>query len=110
VDEALQALAEPRRRAILRLVASHELPAGQIAEHFDVTRQAVSQHLRVLQEAGLVVVRQAGTRRYYRADFTRLAELRRFLDEMWADSLDLARRLAEEERGLAEDDGARAAG
>jgi DNA-binding transcriptional ArsR family regulator len=110
VDEALQALAEPRRRAILRLVASRELPAGQIAEHFDVTRQAVSQHLQVLEEAGLVVVRQAGTRRYYRADFTRLDELRRFLDEMWADSLDLARRLAEEERGLAEDDGARAAG
>ena len=103
-DEALKALAEPRRRAILRLVAGGELAAGEIAAAFDVTRTAVSQHLTVLRSAGLLTERRDGTRRLYRARAEGLAGLREFLDDMWAGALDAARRIAELERGVAGDD------
>ena len=109
-DEALRALAEPRRREILRLVAHDELAAGEIAATFDVTRTAVSQHLTVLKAAGLLVERRDGTRRLYRARPEGLAGLREFLDEMWASSLDVARRLVEAERGITDADPAEAAG
>lgn len=102
-DEALRALAEPRRRAILSLVANDELAAGEIASYFEVTRPAISQHLTVLKEAGLVAERRDGTRRLYRARSEGLAELRDMLDEMWASSLELFRRIVEEEG--AEEDG-----
>jgi DNA-binding transcriptional ArsR family regulator len=109
-DEALRALAEPRRRAILPLVAHDELAAGEIAAAFDVTRTAVSQHLTVLRNAGLLSERRVGTRRLYRARPEGLAGLREFLDDMWASSLDVARRLAEADRGIAGDDRSAAAG
>jgi len=109
-DEALRALAEPRRRAILALVAGGELAAGQIASVFEVTRTAVSQHLTVLKNAGLLTERRDGTRRLYRARPEGLDGLRRFLDQMWASSLDSARRLAEAESGISDDDRASAAG
>jgi DNA-binding transcriptional ArsR family regulator len=99
-DEALRALAEPRRRAILRLVARDELAAGEIAAAFDVTRTAVSQHLTMLKHAGLLAERRDGTRRLYRARPEGLAGLRQFLDDMWGESLDVARRLVEAERGI----------
>ena len=101
-DEALRALAEPRRRAILRLVAHDELAAGEIAAAFDVTRTAVSQHLTVLKNAGLVTERRQGTRRLYRARPEGLDGLREFLDEMWSASLDAARQIVEADRGLAD--------
>src|ERR1700729_2064297 len=94
-DGALRALAEPRRRAILRLVAHDELAAGEIAAAFEVTRTAVSQHLTVLKNAGLLTERKDGTRRLYRARPDGLAGLRQFLDDIWAESLDLARQLVE---------------
>jgi DNA-binding transcriptional ArsR family regulator len=103
-DEALRALAEPRRRAIMQLVAHDELAAGQIAAAFDITRPAVSQHLTVLKHAGLLSERRDGTRRLYRARPEGLAELRRMLDDMWAGALDTARRLVEAERGVDRDD------
>jgi DNA-binding transcriptional ArsR family regulator len=99
-DEVLRALAEPRRRAILRLVAHDELAAGEIAAAFDVTRPAISQHLTVLKAAGLVAERREGTRRLYRARPEGLAEVRELLDELWASSLDVARRLVEADRGV----------
>jgi DNA-binding transcriptional ArsR family regulator len=99
-DAALKAIAEPHRRAILRLVADDELAAGEIAAAFDVTRTAVSQHLTVLKNAGLVTERRQGTRRLYRARPEGLGGLREFLDEMWAASLDTARQLVEADRGL----------
>jgi DNA-binding transcriptional ArsR family regulator len=105
-DEVLRALAEPRRRAILRLVAHQELPAGQIAAAFDVTRTAVSQHLTVLKNAGLLVENRAGTRRLYRARPEGLAGLRHLLDEMWTASLDAARQIVEAERGASDDEAA----
>lgn len=95
IDQALKALAEPRRREILRLVAHDELAAGEIAAAFEVTRTAVSQHLTVLKDAGLLDERRDGTRRLYRARPDGLDAVRRFLDDMWASSLDIARRLAE---------------
>src|SRR6266700_1405148 len=109
-DQALKASAEPRRRAVLRLVAHDELAAGEIAAAFDVTRTAVSQHLTVLKAAGLLAERRDGTRRLYRARAEGLDGLRQFLDEMWAASLDRARRLVEAERGLTDDDQAASAG
>lgn len=101
MEAALRAIAEPRRRTILRLVGSEELSAGEIASNFDVTRPAISQHLAVLEQAELVTVRRAGTRRLYRARPEGLAELRDFLDEFWADGLDRLKVAAEraEERG-----------
>ncbi len=87
MDEAIHAIAEPRRRAILRLVWDGELPAGEIAAHFAVTRPAISQHLRVLKDAGLVVDRRQGTHRLYHAVPERMAELRAFLEEFWDDQL-----------------------
>jgi DNA-binding transcriptional ArsR family regulator len=104
-DEVLRALAEPRRRAILRLVAHDELAAGEIAAAFDVTRTAISQHLTVLKGAGLVVERRAGTRRLYRARPEGLAGVRELLDELWASSLLVARRIVESDRGASPADG-----
>ncbi len=76
MDAALKALAEPRRREILRLVWSEELPATAIATRFtEVTRSAISQHLSVLREAGLVHERREGTRRLYRSNHHEMAAL-----------------------------------
>jgi len=96
MDAALKAIAEPRRREILRLVWSEELPAAQIAAQFDdVTRSAVSQHLGVLREAELVIERRDGTRRLYRANHAEMDRLRQFLDEYWTGSLRRLQDLAE---------------
>ena len=110
MDEALRALAEPRRRAILQLVAHSELSAGEIAGCFDVTRTAVSQHLTVLKHAGLLTERRLATRRLYRARPEGLAGLREFLDQMWASSLEVARDLVEADREAAGGGRASAAG
>jgi DNA-binding transcriptional ArsR family regulator len=90
VDGAvLNALADPRRQAILRLVRDTERPSGEIAAHFpDVTGPAISQHLRVLREAGLLEERRSGTRRLYRARPEGLRQLRQWLREFWGDALE----------------------
>ena len=99
METALKALAAPRRRAILRLVRDDELSAGEIASHFvDVTRPAVSQHLTLLKEAGLVDERRNGTRRLYRARPEGLADLREFLEEFWDARLEALKREAEQEQ------------
>ena len=95
MDAALRAIAEPHRREILRLVWTDELAAGEIASRFEVTRPAVSQHLRVLKEAGLVSERRDGTRRLYRARPEAIGELRAFLDEFWTGGLERLRDVAE---------------
>jgi DNA-binding transcriptional ArsR family regulator len=97
VESALKAIAEPRRRTILRLVRRDELSAGEIAAHFDISRPAVSQHLSVLKEAGLVGERRDGVRRLYRARSDGLSELRAFLEEFWDDRLEALKREAEHE-------------
>jgi DNA-binding transcriptional ArsR family regulator len=83
VDAALKAIAEPHRREILRLVWDAERSAGEIASHFDVSRPAISQHLRVLKEADLIVERREGTRRWYRARPEGLEGLREYLESFW---------------------------
>jgi DNA-binding transcriptional ArsR family regulator len=97
MEAALRAIAEPRRRAILQLVRARELTAGEIADHFEVSRPAISQHLGVLKEAGLVVERHLGTRRLYRARPEGLADLRSYLDEFWTDELERLKEVAEQE-------------
>jgi DNA-binding transcriptional ArsR family regulator len=97
MDTALKAIAAPRRRQILTLVRDGELSAGEIASHFAVTRPAVSQHLNVLKEAGLVSERRNGTRRLYRARPEGLVELKEFLEEFWDVRLDALKREAEKE-------------
>ena len=102
MDDPIRALAEPKRRAILELIADHELSAGEIAEHFDVTRPAVSQHLSVLKSAGLIAERRDGTKRIYRIEPGGISELRRFVENLWSSALETARRLVEEEAGVAD--------
>jgi DNA-binding transcriptional ArsR family regulator len=99
MEDALKAIAAPRRREILSLIREGELSAGEIAARFDVTRPAVSQHLTVLKDAGLVSERRDGTRRLYRARPEGLGPLRAFLEEFWDDRLGALAREAElEER------------
>jgi DNA-binding transcriptional ArsR family regulator len=93
--DALQVIAEPRRREILRQVWDAEVPAGVLAAHFDVSFAAVSQHLAVLREAGLVTVRRDGTRRLYRADREALGRLGQVLEQMWTAQLAELAELAE---------------
>ena len=96
MDEALRAVADPTRRAILRLVRDDELPAGEIAGHFPaMSRPAVSQHLRVLTDAGLVEVRPDGNRRLYRWRPEGLRDAAAFLEEMWSDNLARLKNAAE---------------
>src|SRR5262249_4098215 len=87
-DDALRAIAEPRRRAILRLVARDELAAGEIAAAFDITRTAVSQHLTVLKNAGLLAGGGDGPGGLYGARRRGLAGLRELMDDMWVSALD----------------------
>lgn len=87
IDQVAHALAEPSRREILRLVRSEELSVGDIAVHFDVTRPAISQHLRVLADAELVTVRSTGRHRFYRARPEGLSELRGWVESYWRSSL-----------------------
>jgi DNA-binding transcriptional ArsR family regulator len=96
MDTAFRALAEPRRREILKFVWTDEFPAAQIAAQFgDVTRSAVSQHLGVLKAADLVIERRDGTRRLYRANHAQMDRLRQYLNVYWTDSLQRLQFLAE---------------
>jgi DNA-binding transcriptional ArsR family regulator len=98
MDQALRAVADPTRRAILRLVRDAELPAGEIAAQFSsMSRPAVSQHLRVLTDAGLLDVRREGNRRLYRWQREGLRDAAAFLDEMWSNSLARLKAAAERE-------------
>jgi DNA-binding transcriptional ArsR family regulator len=97
VDAALRAIAEPHRREILRLVGDEELAAGEIASHFDLSRPAVSQHLRVLVDAGLLESRREATRVIYRARPEGLDELREYLEVFWSTGLRRLKRAVEQE-------------
>jgi DNA-binding transcriptional ArsR family regulator len=103
MEAALRAIADPRRRRILSLVRADELSAGEIARQFDVSWPAISQHLTVLKDAGLVSERRAGTRRLYRARPEGLSELMVFLEGFWDERLAVLKR--EAERQEVADDG-----
>lgn len=86
-EVAFAAIAEPRRRAILMLVRDEPRSVNEIAAHFDISQQAVSQHLQVLKDAGLVAVRPEGQRRLYVVRPEGLESVRGFLEELWPDRL-----------------------
>jgi DNA-binding transcriptional ArsR family regulator len=93
--DVVKIIAEPRRREILRLCWRDERSAGDLADAFDITFGAVSQHLKVLREANLVTVRRAGTRRFYLANRDGLGPLATYLEQMWAGQVDRLVMLAE---------------
>jgi DNA-binding transcriptional ArsR family regulator len=99
VEEAIRALAEPNRRRILQLVAGKELSAGEIAARFEITRPAVSQHLGVLREAGLVSERREGTKRLYSVRPEGFTDVRSFLEAFWDEGLERLKEAAELEEG-----------
>jgi DNA-binding transcriptional ArsR family regulator len=103
LHDVLKALAEPRRVAILRLVREHELPAGEISNHFGTTRQAISQHLRVLTDVGLLDLRRQGTKRLYRVRTEAFRELWAFLSDFWDDRLSSLKRQVEDDLGTRRD-------
>ncbi len=96
---AVTALADPTRRAVCERLRSGPTPVGEIARSLPVSRPAVSQHLRVLKEAGLVRERREGTRRLYSLNGDGLAELREYVDALWQDALDAFKTAAETEGG-----------
>jgi DNA-binding transcriptional ArsR family regulator len=96
VQAVATAVADPIRRRVLELVRDREVAAGELAAQFEVSRPAVSRHLRVLREAGLVHERREGRLRLYRADPAPLGELRGWLESYWDERLDALRELAEE--------------
>jgi DNA-binding transcriptional ArsR family regulator len=97
-DLVLRALADPQRRRILRLVQTEELAAGQIAQHFEATQQAVSHHLQVLQRAGLLLERRDGTRRLYAFDPEAMNPVRAVLAEFWPSALERLKRVVEQDQ------------
>ena len=95
LEDAIRALAHSGRRAMLRLVWDDERPATELADAAGLSRSAASQHLKLLKDAGLVEVRIDATRRLYRADLARVAQVAAFLDDFWAAPLDRLRDAAE---------------
>jgi DNA-binding transcriptional ArsR family regulator len=94
---ALDALADGTRRAVFEQLRDGPLSVGDVAARLPVSRPAVSQHLRVLKEAGLVSDRRAGTRRLYRVEPDGIAELRDYLDEFWDRALEAFKQAVEQE-------------
>ncbi|HEY1974161.1 MAG TPA: metalloregulator ArsR/SmtB family transcription factor [Pseudonocardia sp.] len=99
VSAALDALGDARRRSILERLLAGPVPVGVLAEQLPISRPAVSQHLRVLKEAGLVVETVAGTRRLYRVNQAGFEPVRRYFDQFWAGALDNFAALASAEAG-----------
>ena len=87
MQEAIEAIAHPRRRAMLRLVLDRELPVSELAARVGVSQPAASQHLKVLRDAGLVQGRVDGRRRLYRVDSEGLERLQRELESYWGPAL-----------------------
>ena len=98
MDLALKAIADPTRRRILSLVWYDEQPAGAIAARFDMSQPAVSQHLKVLLEAGLVTLRREGTKRFYRADHRAMTAVRQLIEAFWDERLAALKHAAEAEQ------------
>jgi DNA-binding transcriptional ArsR family regulator len=104
-DNALRALAEPNRRAILELVRDEPRPVGDIAAHFSITPQAVSQHLRVLKDAGLVEEQREGTRHLFVVRPEGFEPVREFLDGFWGEHLSRLKRVSEQSHARRQSDG-----
>jgi DNA-binding transcriptional ArsR family regulator len=96
---SIEALGDPTRRAIFERLGGGESSVGELARELPVSRPAVSQHLKVLKNAGLVRERQEGTRRIYRVEPDGVAELREYFDEFWSQALAAFKEAAEREGG-----------
>ena len=96
-DRVFAALADPTRRALFERIAERPRSVGALAAELPVSRPAVSQHLKVLKDAGLVTDRAEGTARIYRVDPNGLGPMRRWLDQQWDRSLAELKRIAEQE-------------
>jgi DNA-binding transcriptional ArsR family regulator len=96
---AIQALGDPTRRSIFERLRNGPRAVGELARELPVSRPAVSQHLRVLKEAGLVTEQRNGTRRIYGVDAASVAELRDYFDGFWSDALESFKRAVEQEEG-----------
>src|SRR5207302_600149 len=96
--EVFDAVAQPKRREILRLLSAGELSAGEIASHFDVTQPAISQHLKVLKDVGLVNERREGTKRLLSVRGEGFQQLDAFLGEVLPSSLERLKAAAEREQ------------
>jgi DNA-binding transcriptional ArsR family regulator len=99
-DAALSLLGDPTRRAIFELLARRPHSVGELAQQLPISRPAVSQHLRVLKDGGLVASRAEGTRRVYRLNPDGVAALRAWLDRVWSESLSSFAKLAEQDQDL----------
>ncbi len=100
--DVFQAIADPTRRGVLRLLVERELPVNAISSHFPMTRTAVSKHLRILAEAGLVKERKVGRETRYRLDADPLRELKSWLafyERFWENKLDALKRYVEADEG-----------
>jgi DNA-binding transcriptional ArsR family regulator len=95
-EAAFRALADPRRRAMLMLVRGQPRSVNEIAAHFDISQQAVSQHLQVLKDAGLVAVKPQAQRRLYAVRPEGLESIESFLAEFWPASLQRLKQVVEE--------------
>ncbi len=95
--DAITALADPTRRSIFERLRGGPRPVGELAADLPVSRPAVSQHLRVLHDAGLVTTRREGTRNVYSVNREGLEELRAYLDRLWQDALDAFKATADDE-------------
>jgi DNA-binding transcriptional ArsR family regulator len=99
-DAPLSLLGDPTRRAIFELLARRPRSVGELAQQLPISRPAVSQHLRVLKDGGLVVSRAEGTRRVYRLNPDGVAGLRAWLDRVWSESLTSFAKLAEQDQDV----------
>ncbi|MCK6257832.1 metalloregulator ArsR/SmtB family transcription factor [Fictibacillus sp. KIGAM418] len=97
IEKAIHSLSVPTRRAILDVLRGRELASSDIAAHFELSAPAISQHLKVLHDSGMVVVRKSGTKRYYRIRREGFADLKEFVDQFWDNSLFALKEAAEEE-------------
>ncbi|MCF6139046.1 ArsR/SmtB family transcription factor [Pseudalkalibacillus berkeleyi] len=97
IEKAIHSLTVPTRREILFLLRGNELTSSEIASHFEISAPAISQHLKVLEQSGLVTVRKSGTKRFYQIRSEGFAALKNFVDQFWDDSLIRLKEAAEEE-------------
>jgi DNA-binding transcriptional ArsR family regulator len=99
-QDVFQAIADPTRREIIDLLANKTMPVNDVAERFDISRPAVSKHLKILNECGLVVIRKEGRKRYCRADTRKLLEIIEWANryrKFWNERLDALEKLLNEE-------------
>jgi DNA-binding transcriptional ArsR family regulator len=97
IEKIIASISVPSRREILNLLRNGELTSSKIAEHFDISAPAISQHLKVLESSGLVSVKKSGTKRYYRIRKEGFKDLKEFVDQFWDESLFRLKEAAEEE-------------